>query len=74
MANTPTNDSIVERLAAIYPSQKKTLGDLLFSYWSDATRGNNGGKPKMGDALYAHFGGTELTLGDRANRFLAAVT
>jgi len=73
MANTPTNDSIVERLRAIYPSQKVTLGDLLFSYWSDAGRGNNAGVPKCGDALYAHYGGPETHLGDRANRFWAAV-
>lgn len=68
-----TNDLIVQKLGAIYTTTPKTIGDLLKAYWSDATRGNNGGAPKVRDALFAHFGGTEATLGDKANRFWGAV-
>ena len=68
-----TNDSIVTRLGAIYPTTPPTIGDLLKAYWSDPLRGNNGGVGKFGDALFAHFGGTETTLGDKANRFWGAV-
>jgi hypothetical protein len=64
-----TNDQIVAKLALIYPSTPRHIGDLLKAYWSDAGRGNNGGKPKGGDSLFAHFGGAETTLGDKANRF-----
>jgi hypothetical protein len=72
MANTPTSDLQFAKLAAHYPSAAKTLGDLAFAYWSDAAGGNNGGVPKAGQALYDHYGGPELTLTDRAQRFWAA--
>jgi hypothetical protein len=69
VANTPTSDVQFAKLALTYPSAKKNMADLLFAYWSDPTRGNNNGVPKSGDDLYAHYGGSELTVSDKAQRF-----
>jgi hypothetical protein len=43
----------------------KHFGDL----WSEYCAETNGGVYWANDALYNHYGGTELTLADKANRF-----
>ena len=69
MANTPTNDLIVEKLKTHYPSVPKHFADLWFAYWNDALGGNNGGVMKVGQDLYDFYGGTEVQLLDKAQRF-----
>ena len=68
----PPNPTLVDlmdvKLRAKYPpaGKPKALADLLFSYWNDGANGNNNGKPKGGDALWTHWGGSQKTLADRA--------
>lgn len=50
------------------------IGDLMKAYWADAAGGNNGGVWKTADALYAHYGGAAVHIGDRADTFWGAYT
>ena len=54
------------RLRQKYPSGKpRALADLMVSYWADPSNGNNNGRPKGGDAAWAHWGGSQRHLADR---------
>jgi hypothetical protein len=67
MANTPTVDVMAAKLRARYPTAppRAALADLLFLYWNDPAYGANKGRPKGGDAVWAHWGGTAKMLADR---------
>jgi hypothetical protein len=69
---TFTNDLIVSKLKTHYPATPKNFGDLWKAYWADALGGNGpGGKPKVGQALFAHYGGSG-SFADRARAFWTA--
>jgi len=67
MANTPTNDLMFAKLAARYPSAKRTLGDLLAAYQAEY----NGGRPFTAAQWFARHGGVARHAGDRAQAFWA---
>jgi hypothetical protein len=69
MANTPLNDLIMAKLAARFPAEGATLGDLWRTYSYSVTAPDAW---LCGQALYDHYGGPELTLTDRAQRFWGA--
>jgi hypothetical protein len=59
-------DLMDQRLRQRYPSAKpRGMADLMATYWADPANGNNQGRPKGGDALWAHWGGTAVQLADR---------
>lgn len=67
---TPPFPSVTDladaKLRAKYPpSGPRTLADLMATYWADAGNGNNNGKPKGGDAAWAHWGGSAKMMADR---------
>lgn len=68
---TPPFPTVVDlmdaRLRQRYPAPGKlrTLADLMAAYWADPSNGNNQGRPKGSDALWAHWGGTAKALADR---------
>lgn len=69
MANTPTSDLMFTKLAARFPTEKKTLSDLWRTYSYSVTAPD---AILVGQALYDHYGGPEVHLGDRAQRFWTA--
>jgi hypothetical protein len=82
MANNPTNDLMLSKLALRYTAVSPTIGDLWASYSAETNGGTVGAIPggtagKIltpgviwdNDALFNHYGGPETTLADRANRF-----
>lgn len=63
---TTTNDAIYLRLVDLYPDAGKTLGDLLYSFWSER------GLEYRGTLAYQYLkdqGATGDTLGDLFNSF-----
>ena len=67
---TTTNDAIFEALSAAYPDGGQTLGDLLYSFWSD------NGLEYRGTLAYQFFkneGAVGETLGDLANNYFTEV-
>ena len=67
---TTTNDAIFEALSAAYPDGGQTLGDLLYSFWSD------NGLQYRGTLAYQFFkdeGAVGDTLGDLANSYFSDV-
>ena len=67
---TTTNDAIFEALSASYPSAGQTLGDLLYTFWSEK------GLQYRGTLAYQWFkdeGATGETLGDLFNSYFVDV-
>ena len=67
---TTTNDAMFEALSASYPSGGQTLGDLLYTFWSEK------GLQYRGTLAYQFFkdeGATGDTLGDLFNSYFVDV-
>ena len=65
-----TNDAMFEALSASYPSAGQTLGDLLYTFWSEK------GLEYRGTLAYQFFkdeGATGDTLGDLFNSYFVDV-
>ena len=65
-----TNDAMFEALSASYPSAGQTLGDLLYTFWSEK------GLQYRGTLAYQFFkdeGATGDTLGDLFNSYFVDV-
>ena len=65
-----TNDAIFEALSVAYPTAGQTLGDLLYTFWSEV------GLEYRGTLQYEFFqgeGATGSTLGDLMNNYFAEV-
>jgi hypothetical protein len=65
-----TNDAMFEALAGSYPSTGRTLGDLLYAFWSEK------GLEYRGSLAYQFFkdeGAAGDTLGDLANDYFVRV-
>ena len=65
-----TNDAMFEALSASYPSAGQTLGDLLYTFWSEK------GLQYRGTLAYQFFkdeGATGETLGDLFNSYFVDV-
>jgi hypothetical protein len=63
---TTTNDAMYDALVLLYPDAGKTLGDLLYTHWSEV------GLEYRGTLQYDYYveqGSTGTTLGDLANDF-----
>jgi len=63
---TTTNDAIYLRLVDLYPDAGKTLGDLLYTFWSER------GLENRGTLAYQYLkdqGATGDTLGDLFNSY-----
>ena len=63
-----TNDAMFEALSGSYPSAGQTLGDLLYTFWSEK------GLQYQGTLAYQWFkdeGATGETLGDLFNSYFA---
>ena len=63
-----TNDAMFEALSASYPSAGQTLGDLLYTFWSEK------GLQYRGTLAYQWFkdeGAVGETLGDLANSYFS---
>ena len=63
---TTTNDAMFRELAVLYPNGGQTLGDLLYSYWSDKGLEYRG---TLQSVVYVAGGATGDTLGDLTNTF-----
>jgi hypothetical protein len=61
-----TNDAMFRELAVLYPDAGKTLGDLLYAYWSETGLQYRG---TLESSIYLAAGATGGTLGDLANTF-----
>jgi hypothetical protein len=80
MATTPINDLIVTKLKTRWPNRPKNFADLWLSYSAQNNGGAvdvNGvpttkGKYFLGALLRTHYGGTEATMADKAERFWTA--
>jgi len=62
----PTNDAIYLRLVELYPDAGKTLGDLLYTFWSER------GLENRGTLAYQYLkdqGAVGDTLGDLFNSY-----
>lgn len=67
---TTTNDAMFEALSASYPSAGQTLGDLLYTFWSEK------GLEYRGTLAYQFLkdeGATGDTLGDLFNSYFVDV-
>ena len=67
---TTTNDAMFEALSVAYPSAGQTLGDLLYTFWSEK------GLEYRGTLAYQFFkdeGATGDTLGDLFNSYFVDV-
>ncbi len=65
-----TNDAMFEALSASYPSAGQTLGDLLYTFWSEK------GLEYRGTLAYQYLkdqGATGETLGDLFNSYFVDV-
>ena len=65
-----TNDAMFEALSVAYPDSGQTLGDLLYTFWSEK------GLEYRGTLAYQFFkdeGATGETLGDLANSYFVDV-
>ena len=65
---TTTNDAMFEALSASYPSAGQTLGDLLYTFWSEK------GLQYRGTLAYQYLkdqGATGETLGDLYNSYFS---
>jgi len=63
-----TNDAMFEALSASYPSAGQTLGDLLYTFWSEK------GLQNRGTLAYQYLkdqGATGETLGDLYNSYFS---
>ena len=65
-----TNDAMFEALFAAYPSAGKTLGDLLYTFWSEKGLQYRG---TLEYGFYVAAGATGTTLGDLANDYFGRV-
>ena len=66
------SDLLLRKLQAHYGGTS-TLNVYWRQYWADAAGGNNGGIPKVGDALVAHYSKTATeNVADAAYRFWTA--
>ena len=65
-----TNDAMFEALSASYPSAGQTLGDLLYTFWSEKGLQYRG---TLEYGFYVAAGATGTTLGDLANDYFALV-
>ena len=65
-----TNDAMFEALSASYPSAGQTLGDLLYTFWSQKGLQYRG---TLEYGFYVSAGATGTTLGDLANDYFARV-
>jgi len=65
---TTTNDAMFEALSVAYPTTGQTLGDLLYSFWSEV------GLEYRGSLQYEFFkseGAVGDTLGDLMNNYFS---
>ena len=67
---TTTNDAMFEALSASYPSAGQTLGDLLYTFWSEKGLEYRG---TLEYSFYVAEGATGTTLGDLANDYFVRV-
>ena len=65
-----TNDAMFSELAGSYPSSGQTLGDLLYSFWSEKGLQYRGA---LEYDFYVAAGATGATRGDLANDYFARV-
>ena len=65
-----TNDAMFEALSASYPSAGQTLGDLLYTFWSEKGLEYRG---TLEYDFYVAAGATGTTLGDLANDYFTNV-
>lgn len=63
---TTTNDAMFDALVLLYPDAGKTLGDLLYTHWSEVGLEYRG---TLERDYYIEEGATGTTLGDLANDF-----
>ena len=61
-----TNDAMYEALVLLYPDAGKTLGDLLYTHWSEVGLEYRG---TLERDYYIEQGASGTTLGDLANDF-----
>ena len=61
-----TNDAMFEALSVAYPDSGQTLGDLLYTFWSEKGLEYRG---TLEYEFYVAEGATGTTLGDLANTF-----
>jgi hypothetical protein len=61
-----TNDAMYEALVLLYPDAGKTLGDLLYTHWSEVGLDYRG---TLERDYYIEQGASGTTLGDLANDF-----
>ena len=61
-----TNDAMYDALVLLYPDAGKTLGDLLYTHWSEVGLEYRG---TLERDYYIEEGATGETLGDLANDF-----
>jgi hypothetical protein len=61
-----TNDAMYEALVLLYPDAGKTLGDLLYTHWSEVGLEYRG---TLERDYYIEEGASGTTLGDLANDF-----
>jgi len=63
---TTTNDAMFEALSVAYPDSGQTLGDLLYSFWSEVGLEYRG---TLEYQFYKDEGAIGETLGDLANSY-----
>ena len=65
-----TNDAMFEALSVAYPDSGQTLGDLLYTFWSEKGLQYRG---TLEYSFYVAEGATGTTLGDLANSYFVDV-
>ena len=63
---TTTNDAMFRELSVLYPGGGQTLGDMLYSYWTDTGLQFRG---TLQSVVYLASGASGSTLGDLTNNF-----
>jgi hypothetical protein len=63
---TTTNDAMFRELSVLYPNGGQTLGDMLYSYWTDTGLQFRG---TLQSVVYLASGASGSTLGDLTNNF-----
>ena len=65
---TTTNDAMYEQLTVAYPLAGKTLGDLLYAFWSEKGLEYRG---TLQSEFFISMGATGDTLGDLMNSYFS---
>ena len=65
-----TNDAMFEALSVAYPDSGQTLGDLLYTFWSEKGLQYRG---TLEYGFYVAAGATGTTLGELANSYFVDV-